>query len=160
MSWFEMLMKDGMTKIPVDQPTCSAFGSVSVSEHHLMYIRFKGSDDYLRTKVSLLLHAPCVVDSTYSLKSISLPHLLLYDIVILSRRARDPELVLLVCVEFSSVWAQVERLAPGGEANSLDDFNLLWVAEFKTTHAYEIWERVTDPMLFDIVEPRCVQYCV
>ena len=31
---------------------------------------------------------------------------------------------------------------------------MLWIAEFKKTNAYEVWERVTDPLLFDILEPR------
>ncbi|KAF5344864.1 hypothetical protein D9758_011603 [Tetrapyrgos nigripes] len=45
----------------------------------------------------------------------------------------------------------------GGEleyATSVDDFNPLWLSEFKNTNAYEVWERITDPMLFDIIEPR------
>lgn len=41
-----------------------------------------------------------------------------------------------------------------GDPKSLQDFNLLWIQEFKKTNAYEVWERVTDPMLFDIVEAR------
>ncbi|KAJ3866537.1 transport protein Avl9-domain-containing protein [Lentinula novae-zelandiae] len=40
------------------------------------------------------------------------------------------------------------------EPTSTEDFNHLWMSEFKNTHAYEVWERTTDPMLFDIVEPR------
>lgn len=43
-----------------------------------------------------------------------------------------------------------------GDPNSAHDFNLLWISEFKKTNAYEVWQRVTDPLLFDIVEPRCV----
>jgi len=31
-----------------------------------------------------------------------------------------------------------------------------WVAEFRRTNAFEVWERVTDPTLFDIVEAKCV----
>ncbi|KAH7909234.1 transport protein Avl9-domain-containing protein [Hygrophoropsis aurantiaca] len=42
----------------------------------------------------------------------------------------------------------------GGDSNSIEDFNPLWIAEFTKTNAYEVWERATDPMLFDIVEPR------
>lgn len=41
-----------------------------------------------------------------------------------------------------------------GDPNSTLDFNALWIQEFKKTNAYEVWERVTDPMLFDIVEAR------
>jgi hypothetical protein len=44
----------------------------------------------------------------------------------------------------------------GGDASSAEDFNPLWVTEFKRTNAYEVWDRTTDPMLFDIVEPRSV----
>lgn len=43
------------------------------------------------------------------------------------------------------------------EPTSTEDFNHLWMSEFKNTNAYEVWERTTDPMLFDIVEPRYVQ---
>ncbi|KIP02780.1 hypothetical protein PHLGIDRAFT_111646 [Phlebiopsis gigantea 11061_1 CR5-6] len=41
-----------------------------------------------------------------------------------------------------------------GNPNAIQDFNMAWIAEFKKTNAYEVWERVTDPMLFDIMEPR------
>ena len=44
----------------------------------------------------------------------------------------------------------------GGHPSSTEDFNPLWISEFKRTNAYEVWERTTDPLLFDIVEPRCV----
>ena len=43
-----------------------------------------------------------------------------------------------------------------GNPNSVQDFNPLWIQEFKKSHAYEVWERVTDPLLFDIVEARYV----
>ncbi|KAH9480710.1 Late secretory pathway protein avl9 [Psilocybe cubensis] len=42
----------------------------------------------------------------------------------------------------------------GGHPSSTEDFNPLWISEFKNTNAYEVWERTTDPLLFDIVEPR------
>ncbi|KAK1220665.1 hypothetical protein PQX77_016491 [Marasmius sp. AFHP31] len=42
----------------------------------------------------------------------------------------------------------------GAEASSAEDFNPLWIAEFKGCNAYETWDRTTDPSLFDIVEPR------
>ena len=41
-----------------------------------------------------------------------------------------------------------------GNPNSVQDFNPLWIQEFKKSHAYEVWERVTDPLLFDLVEAR------
>jgi hypothetical protein len=46
----------------------------------------------------------------------------------------------------------------GDELHSREEFNPLWIAEFKRTNAYEVWERTTDPMLFDIVEPRSVSF--
>ncbi|KAH9991246.1 transport protein Avl9-domain-containing protein [Russula vinacea] len=42
----------------------------------------------------------------------------------------------------------------GGDTNALDDFNPIWIAEFKRTNAFDVWQRTTDSMLFDIVEPR------
>ncbi|KAI0083295.1 transport protein Avl9-domain-containing protein [Irpex rosettiformis] len=41
-----------------------------------------------------------------------------------------------------------------GNPNAVQDFNMLWISEFEKTKAYEVWDRVTDPLLFDIVEPR------
>jgi hypothetical protein len=37
------------------------------------------------------------------------------------------------------------------------DFGLHWIAAFKMTPAFEVWDRVTDPMLFDLVEPKWVE---
>lgn len=47
---------------------------------------------------------------------------------------------------------------PGGDSSSTEDFNPLWISEFKKTNAYEVWDRTTDPLLFDIVEPRYVSF--
>ena len=44
----------------------------------------------------------------------------------------------------------------GGDPNSMQDFNMVWIQEFKKSHAYEVWERVTDHLIFDIVEARYV----
>ncbi|KAI6044759.1 transport protein Avl9-domain-containing protein [Pisolithus marmoratus] len=41
-----------------------------------------------------------------------------------------------------------------GDVNSIEDFNAVWLSEFAKTNAYDVWDRSTDPMLFDIVEPR------
>ncbi|KAM6494439.1 Transport protein Avl9 domain containing protein [Amanita muscaria] len=41
-----------------------------------------------------------------------------------------------------------------GLASPWEDFNTVWIHEFKSTNAYEVWERVTDPLLFDLVESR------
>lgn len=35
-----------------------------------------------------------------------------------------------------------------------DDFGRAWISAFKTTNAFDVWDRTTDPLLFDIVEPR------
>ena len=42
----------------------------------------------------------------------------------------------------------------GGDSNAIQDFNPLWISEFRRTNAFEVWDRITDPMLFDIVEAR------
>ncbi|GJE91600.1 late secretory pathway protein AVL9 [Phanerochaete sordida] len=65
----------------------------------------------------------------------------------------------LSCVKYSDfvskgVGAGVMITDGAGNPNAINDFNMLWIAEFKKTNAYEVWERVTDPLLFDIMEPR------
>ncbi|KAI0059582.1 hypothetical protein BV25DRAFT_1828836 [Artomyces pyxidatus] len=86
--------------------------------------RFKGSDDYLRIKFEEYISAA------------------------------------LASVKYGDFLAKGEGsgvlITPGsgGDANSLQDFNPVWIAEFKHTNAFEVWQRVTDPMLFDIIEPR------
>ncbi|KAI0029846.1 transport protein Avl9-domain-containing protein [Vararia minispora EC-137] len=46
-------------------------------------------------------------------------------------------------------------ITPGsGDSNAQVDFNPVWIAEFRRTNAFEVWQRITDSMLFDIVEPR------
>ncbi|KAF7987032.1 hypothetical protein HWV62_147 [Athelia sp. TMB] len=85
---------------------------------------FKGSDDYLRTKFEEYVSSA------------------------------------LASVRYQDFLAKGEGngvLITGGsgvDANSTEDFNPLWISEFKKTNAYEVWERTTDSMLFDIVEPR------
>ncbi|KAJ7069477.1 transport protein Avl9-domain-containing protein [Mycena amicta] len=85
---------------------------------------FKGSDDYLRTKFEEYISA--------ALSSV---------------RYRD----FLAKGQGNGV---LITGGTGNDANSTDDFNPLWIAEFKQTNAYEVWERTTDPCLFDIIEPR------
>ena len=45
-------------------------------------------------------------------------------------------------------------LAPGGENTSYGDFGELFMASFQATAAHEVWDRITDPVLFDIIEPK------
>lgn len=59
-----------------------------------------------------------------------------------------------VKVLFNGVLPYSALTSDVGDPNSTNDFNALWIQEFKKTNAYEVWERVTDPMLFDIVEAR------
>ena len=50
--------------------------------------------------------------------------------------------------------SQIPPSGAGGENNSIQDYNPLWISEFRRTNAYDVWERITDPLLFDIAEPR------
>ncbi|KAH9924315.1 transport protein Avl9-domain-containing protein [Epithele typhae] len=45
-------------------------------------------------------------------------------------------------------------IADGGDSNAVADFNPVWLQEFRKTQSHEVWERVTDSMLFDIIEAR------
>lgn len=87
-------------------------------------MQFKGSDDYLRTKFEEYITA-----------------------ALASVRYRD----FVAKGEGNGV---IITGGTGGDASSTEDFNPLWISEFKNTNAYEVWERTTDPLLFDIVEPR------
>ncbi|KAJ3491218.1 hypothetical protein NLJ89_g11358 [Agrocybe chaxingu] len=86
--------------------------------------QFKGSDDYLRTKFEEYISA--------ALSSVKYK-----DFV---NKGENGGVMITG--------------GTGGHPNSVEDFNPLWVSEFRKTNAYEVWERITDPLLFDIVEPR------
>ncbi|CAL1712096.1 unnamed protein product [Somion occarium] len=65
----------------------------------------------------------------------------------------------LSCVKYADFMSKGQNngvmISDGsGDPNSVNDFNMFWISEFKKTNAYEVWNRVTDPVLFDIVEPR------
>jgi hypothetical protein len=47
-------------------------------------------------------------------------------------------------------------LAPGAvnENSSYEDFGELFMSSFQATAAHEVWDRITDPILFDIIEPK------
>lgn len=50
--------------------------------------------------------------------------------------------------------SQIPLYGAASENNSIQDYNPVWISELRRTNAYEVWERVTDPVLFDIAEPR------
>ncbi|QRW14942.1 Late Secretory pathway protein AVL9 [Ceratobasidium sp. AG-Ba] len=58
--------------------------------------------------------------------------------------------------DFLNKGKQSEVLVPGtaADAVSVQHFGEPWVAAFRTTKAYAHWNRVTDPVLFDIIEPK------
>lgn len=62
--------------------------------------------------------------------------------------------MVLVSAAFAAILPVLTIIV--GNPNAIQDFNMLWIAEFKKTNAYEVWDRITDPLLFDIVEPRLV----
>jgi len=43
---------------------------------------------------------------------------------------------------------------PGGANTSYEDFGELFMVSFQATAAHEVWDRITDPALFDIIEPK------
>ncbi|TFK23074.1 hypothetical protein FA15DRAFT_705816 [Coprinopsis marcescibilis] len=86
-------------------------------------MKFKGSDDYLRSKFEEYINSAL---STVKYRDFM--------------AKGDASGVLIT--------------SDGNDMNAIEDFNPLWVSEFKKTRAYSVWERVTDSLLFDIVEPR------
>jgi len=62
---------------------------------------------------------------------------------------------IYLCITHHNSETQSLLYHVGGETNtSMQDYNPLWISELRRTNAYEVWERVTDPLLFDITEPR------
>ncbi|KIM40920.1 hypothetical protein M413DRAFT_445694 [Hebeloma cylindrosporum] len=94
------------------------------AQHPTGMQQFKGSDDYLRTKFEEYISA--------ALSSV---------------KYRD-------FVGKGENGGVIITGGTGGHPTSTEDFNPLWISEFKSTNAYEVWNRTTDPLLFDIVEPR------
>jgi hypothetical protein len=43
----------------------------------------------------------------------------------------------------------------GGEDGILHNFGEPWLAAFKQTEAFHVWNSCTDAALFDIIEPKC-----
>jgi len=64
----------------------------------------------------------------------------------------------MATVKYSGFLAKGESkgvlISEGYDPVCQQDFGPAWLAAFKTTQAFEVWDRVTDPMVFDIVEPR------
>ncbi|CAE6505086.1 unnamed protein product [Rhizoctonia solani] len=57
--------------------------------------------------------------------------------------------------DFLTKGKQSEVLVPGSAPeSSVPHFNEAWVAGFRMTRAYDQWNRMTDPVLFDIIEPK------
>ncbi|KAJ3554364.1 hypothetical protein NP233_g12437 [Leucocoprinus birnbaumii] len=87
-------------------------------------LQFKGSDDYLRQKACTFIKTRRV-----------------YADVNGSSSKSEGSGVLITG-------------GTGGDVANADDFNPLWISDFKNTNAYAVWNRITDPLIFDIIEPR------
>ncbi|KIJ54151.1 hypothetical protein M422DRAFT_241404 [Sphaerobolus stellatus SS14] len=65
---------------------------------------------------------------------------------------------LLSTVKYSDFLAKGANngvlISEGYDPNAQYDFGSAWITAFKGTHAFDVWNRVTDPVLFDIIEPR------
>ncbi|KAH0831962.1 transport protein Avl9-domain-containing protein [Lanmaoa asiatica] len=102
-------------------------------------MHFKGSDDYLRAKFEEYVSA--------ALASVRYREFLLKgngNGTIIAGTGR----LVVANARFEA------HFIPGGDATTLEDFSTVWIAGFTKTNAYEVWDRSTDPLLFDIVEPR------
>lgn len=41
-----------------------------------------------------------------------------------------------------------------GDTNVVQNFGEAWLTAFRGTEVFSLWDRITDPVIFDIVEPR------
>ena len=119
--------------------------------------QFKGSDDYLRQKVSeTSARDISIFTFENSSRSISPGPFRLSSMPTLLRRVKEttwssPK-VSWICAFEPPISHSLCGTA--SENDSIQDYNPLWISELRRTNAYEVWERVTDPLLFDIAEPR------
>lgn len=63
-------------------------------------------------------------------------------------------LAALKFVDFVQKGKTGNVLITGNDPTGLSSFNESWLAAFKSTPAYAIWNAHTDPVIFDLVEPR------
>lgn len=57
-------------------------------------------------------------------------------------------------VDFLKTSNDARVLVNTTDPTGLSSFNESWLAAFRKTHAFEVWDRNTDPVIFDLVEPR------
>ena len=57
-------------------------------------------------------------------------------------------------VDFLKTSNDARVLVNATDPTGLASFNESWLAAFRKTHAFEVWDRNTDPVIFDLVEPR------
>ena len=113
-------------------------------------LRFRGSDDDLRARFEEYI---CAALSTVK-----------YSDFLAKGKAGDISIVG-VGKSFSLSLQALGRLyadAIGAESgNPLVPFGEHWLGAFKETKAYTVWDSVTDPVLFDLCEPRsaCPPLC-
>ena len=48
-------------------------------------------------------------------------------------------------------------LPEAGDPNVVQNFGEAWLEAFRQSPAFAVWDRITDPVVFDIVEARFVQ---
>ena len=57
-------------------------------------------------------------------------------------------------VEFLSNGKDPNILINTADPTGLASFNEAWLSAFRQTYAFEIWNKKTDSLIFDLVEPR------
>jgi hypothetical protein len=45
-------------------------------------------------------------------------------------------------------------LAMADVGSGAQSYNEAWIAAFRQTDAFDLWDRTTDPVIFDLVEPK------
>jgi hypothetical protein len=103
-----------------------------------------GSDDFLRGKFEEYL---CSV----------LAAIKLADFV-----AKGKDNQILITGSGKAVYLAVSQhaltLGRGAEIGSgVQSYNEAWIAAFRQTDAFGLWDRTTDPVIFDLVEPKCAE---
>lgn len=131
------------------------------ADEELEISRFKGSDDYLRVKVKYMSATHLVAELIvyYSSRIISAPSSQPSNTRTSCRRARKgtsrfPGPVSRTASSTSVISVDHCQTSLAGDTHVVQNFGESWLAAFRGTEAFAVWDRVTDPVIFDIVEPR------
>lgn len=69
-------------------------------------------------------------------------------------KGKAQDLTIVGVCQLTRDWSGTDADGLAGEGGVMQAFSEAWLSAFKETAAFERWNAVTDPALFDICEPK------